>query len=327
MVFTPGKKKFIELLDTPNSYAGFADYFVKVKSTEDGLEFAEMAAAGGGIPYRIVAASDASDESKQKAHYICDGTHDEVEIQQAIDDLPSQGGIIFLTEGKFNLADYLQAGKNLIFIGSGPLMTNVSYTQTIFDKENIPLIVFRDLQLYASTTGAGLYFFNHCGGTRWIFDSCYFGGKRTTISVNSTYGGNPTLYVFNSWGYFGDFAGTSDTYRLSRLFITNSDLASFLYLSANNYIFISNSNLEFYNTSFGLLSNRISSNIKSIIVVNSRLYNGKIETRSFSDNRYIISNNIIDSCEVTINSGASFYNNIIKNSTVTINGGIVGSIL
>jgi len=52
----------------------------------------------------IVAASDASDDIKDFATYRCDGTADEEQIQEAIDDLPSTGGTIILTDGTFNIA-------------------------------------------------------------------------------------------------------------------------------------------------------------------------------------------------------------------------------
>jgi len=88
------------------------------------------AAKDGKIPYRIVAASDASAESKNMADYVCDGTSDQEEIQNAIDDLPSQGGIIFLTEGTYNFSDpgagsCLSVGKNITLIGAGKGSTKI----------------------------------------------------------------------------------------------------------------------------------------------------------------------------------------------------------
>ena len=46
---------------------------------------------------RIVAASNSVD--KPKADYICDGTNDQAEIQQAIDALGTVGGAVYLLEG------------------------------------------------------------------------------------------------------------------------------------------------------------------------------------------------------------------------------------
>ena len=48
-------------------------------------------------PIISVAASDASDDDKARADYICDGIDDDVEIQAALDTLPGKGGtILFL---------------------------------------------------------------------------------------------------------------------------------------------------------------------------------------------------------------------------------------
>ncbi|MHA1286991.1 MAG: right-handed parallel beta-helix repeat-containing protein [Candidatus Thorarchaeota archaeon] len=68
----------------------------------------------------VVAASDASAESKAQADYVCDGTDDQVEIQAAIDSLPS-GGVIKLSEGLFTCSGTISfAGKTNIWLkGAG----------------------------------------------------------------------------------------------------------------------------------------------------------------------------------------------------------------
>jgi len=115
------------------------------------------------MPYRVVAASDASDESKKKAHYVCDGTNDEAEIEQAINDLPSSGGIVFLTEGTFNFTDtYKIINLNKPFIaviGSG------AYNTVIYDDaktyagfsidEQCKYIVFKDFSYNGYDLGRG----------------------------------------------------------------------------------------------------------------------------------------------------------------------------
>jgi len=42
--------EFIELIDTPSSYSGEGDKFLKVKSSEDGIEFVEVSGGGSGVP-------------------------------------------------------------------------------------------------------------------------------------------------------------------------------------------------------------------------------------------------------------------------------------
>ena len=49
----------------------------------------------------VVAANDAPAWQKELADYVCDGVNDELTIQAAINNLPSQGGHIRLTQGTF----------------------------------------------------------------------------------------------------------------------------------------------------------------------------------------------------------------------------------
>ena len=79
------------------------------------------AASGGGGPGPtvMVAASDASDASKARADYQCDGSDDEVQIQAAYDDT---GGRVLLSEGTFSVSPgtgFTTVGLS----GAGPLLT------------------------------------------------------------------------------------------------------------------------------------------------------------------------------------------------------------
>ena len=76
----------------------------------------------------FVAASDASAKSKSGADYICTGTNDEETIQDAVDSLPSVGGIVQLSEGTFVFSNNIsnatapqgvELKSNVTFKGSG----------------------------------------------------------------------------------------------------------------------------------------------------------------------------------------------------------------
>jgi hypothetical protein len=68
----------------------------------------------------VVAASDASTHSKTGADYLCDGTGDQVEINNAIAALPTTGGCVVLTEGTFNIASsILIQNDNVTLVGAG----------------------------------------------------------------------------------------------------------------------------------------------------------------------------------------------------------------
>lgn len=62
------------------------------------------AIATGGSYFRLIAAADSSQDVKEKADYVCDGSQDQVEIQEAINAAQLEGGgVIQLSEGSFSL--------------------------------------------------------------------------------------------------------------------------------------------------------------------------------------------------------------------------------
>ena len=81
-------------LDPADKTGGTAGTYATVKAR---LDKAHRAATF------VVAASDASADSKQFADYVCDGTADDVQISAAIAALPSMGGKVVLSEGEFNI--------------------------------------------------------------------------------------------------------------------------------------------------------------------------------------------------------------------------------
>lgn len=63
----------------------------------------------------VIAASDSTSQSKAQADYVCDGTDDHVEIQAAIDALPTTGGRIVLDEGTYDIGASLDFDGNSDF--------------------------------------------------------------------------------------------------------------------------------------------------------------------------------------------------------------------
>lgn len=122
-----------------------------------------------------VAAYDASKASKEAADYICDGTADQVQIQAAIDALPSSGGSIALSEGAFTLTATVTINRsNVIVKGQG----HATKVQAAAGSEALDLfdcgdgitqrdwLAFSDLCLSSvnqKTAGAALTF-NKCFG-------------------------------------------------------------------------------------------------------------------------------------------------------------------
>jgi hypothetical protein len=81
---------------TPDLTLDGDDLYVTGTAEVDG----DLAAKTGGTATFIVAASDASTRVKNQADYVADGTDDDVEIQAAIDALPSGGGTVVLSGGR-----------------------------------------------------------------------------------------------------------------------------------------------------------------------------------------------------------------------------------
>lgn len=79
----------------------------------------------------VIAANDSSSLAKQQADYVCTGASDQVQIQAAIDALPSpvggkmyggSGGSIVLLPGLYHTSDTIEINKNIDLSGAG--MTN-----------------------------------------------------------------------------------------------------------------------------------------------------------------------------------------------------------
>lgn len=70
--------------------------------TADADGYGTWQVAGGKMgPTVVVAASDATAEATTGAHYVCDGTDDDVQIQAALDQVEAEQGRVLLTEGHF----------------------------------------------------------------------------------------------------------------------------------------------------------------------------------------------------------------------------------
>jgi hypothetical protein len=69
----------------------------------------------------LVAASSAPSAVKDVAEYVCDGTADQVQINTALADLGSTGGLVQLTPGTFNISASIvnAAGASFTLLGSG----------------------------------------------------------------------------------------------------------------------------------------------------------------------------------------------------------------
>ena len=116
----PIPSDFLGLSDTPNSYSGQGDKYVKVNAGATALEFGAGGGGGGAIESAtlVVAAVDSLDATR--ADYVCDGTNDETEIMAALTALPAGGGRVVLLEGTYTIhAPGIWLSDNQTLTGNG----------------------------------------------------------------------------------------------------------------------------------------------------------------------------------------------------------------
>lgn len=79
----------------------------------------------------VVAASDASAESKAHADAVCDGTDDHTEINAAITAVAATGGLVLLTEGTFTIDATIALASGVHIMGRGINATTIEvYTSS-----------------------------------------------------------------------------------------------------------------------------------------------------------------------------------------------------
>ncbi|MFC1658223.1 right-handed parallel beta-helix repeat-containing protein [Candidatus Omnitrophota bacterium] len=142
-------------------------------------------------PTMIVAASNSKDTTR--ADYVCDGTSDEEQIENAIQDLETTGGTILLLEGTYNISSTINiaasdttALSNISLVGSGNstklFLTNSANCDLIQIGDGgtttVTGVVIANLQIDGNrannTSGNGIYFNQDVHQSRvqntWIHD-------------------------------------------------------------------------------------------------------------------------------------------------------------
>ena len=154
-----------------------------------------------GLPYIAVASSEAPTAIKSVCQYICDGTNDEIEIQNAINSLASTGGRVFLTKGKFFISASIDTGNTTIELcGEGTLLD------------------LREDTVSSSTRGGTIL--QAVGNT----DLLHIGGaKGTTVHDIAFFGYGRNKADNTSFGI--KFTGYADTDRIYNCGFTNCAVA------------------------------------------------------------------------------------------------------
>lgn len=154
-----------------------------------------------GLPYIAVASSEAPTAIKSVCQYVCDGTNDEIEIQNAINSLASTGGRVFLTKGKFFISQPIETGNILIELcGEGALLDLREDTLNSPDRGGTILQAVGNTDLL------------HIGGAKGttVHDIAFFGYGRNKVD-NTSHGIR--------------FTGYADTDRIYNCGFTNCAVA------------------------------------------------------------------------------------------------------
>jgi len=101
----------------------------------------------------IVAASDADDREIAQADYLCDGAADDVQIQDAMDELAGAGGTVRLSTGTFAIATALDmpSGITLKGQGSSTIIANGNGIKPIQNTASVTDITIENIYFYNSS--------------------------------------------------------------------------------------------------------------------------------------------------------------------------------
>ncbi len=155
---------------------------------------------GVGVATKIVAASNSL--NKNKADYVCDGTADEVQINQALNALPSTGGYVHLLEGTYSInANIVIPNDNISLVGGGKgtlITTNTINLDMIF-CENVDNITIRDLHIDGNSSSGSDAIKLNSGVTNSIVSGCLIeNAGLNSITTNSTGTGITDTKIVNN---------------------------------------------------------------------------------------------------------------------------------
>lgn len=188
---------------------------------------------------KIVAASDS--QNGEKADYVCDGTDDQVEINAAITALPAGGGVVYLLDGIYNIADTQDtqitiAKSNVSLIGSGK---STVLTRKSSHTEERGLIVLGNV---GGTAYSGIYISQIAiNGNKASYNS------RDNNSGIYLFGGLTQIQIKNNWIYNNSTGGINNRNASTEIIIEGNDVRGNanigIYSAGGEYLTISNNNV------------------------------------------------------------------------------------
>lgn len=243
---------------------------------------------------RFVVGTSTAGWTADDCDYLCDGTDDQVEINAAIQALPSTGGEIKILDGTYNISAKISLNKNNVKLSGNGNSTILKRMWDSSSKEGIVSILYRKNNCYLTN-------FNIDGNNTVYTSSNNIGivlsGHNNIVSnnfVNNNYNGIEISYTYNNNTIIYNTCNNNTNFGI--------------YTDRNNNTIISN-NICNDNNSGGIYVYVVNSNISQNIAINNSNYGMYI---SRADNT-IITNNINN------NSKYGIYTTSTDNSTVAHN--------
>ena len=196
----------------------------------DGSQWQKLGGGEGpkAVATRIVAASDSLDTSR--ADYVCDGTDDQQEINDAINEVynnpnnPGLGGSVYLLAGTYNITGPVQLKSNISLIGEG--------AGTVLRPSHISAGVIIDAAGTATEPLSGI-----------LISQLRIDGNRDNVSIMGGIHFNNVndskidkLWIENAEGFGGIYFENSSHNIISKSFIKNSVYGIYFTASSDNII-------------------------------------------------------------------------------------------
>jgi len=147
------------------------------------MGFGPPVGGNGGIPPATVVVAASNSKHKDKADYVCDGIDDQVEIQTALNSLPSTGGSVYLMEGRYNINGGISIPyDNVCLFGDGigtwlRLVDdkNIDFTMIMIDtKHHVTISKLRVDGNQDNNSSGYMYGIRIKGASSYcVVDSCY----------------------------------------------------------------------------------------------------------------------------------------------------------
>ncbi len=266
---------------------------------------------------RFVVGTSTSGWTEKDCDYLCDGTNDQVEINNAITALPASGGEVVILDGTYNITAIINVNKNNVSIrGNGNAtvlkrMWNSSSPEGVISLTSVQGCRVENLQIdgnkatYTVSNNYGIYLYSSSNNTvtgNTCNNNSY--GIRLYSSSNNTVTGNTCNN--NSYGIY--LYSSSDDNTVTGNTCDNNSYGIYLSSSSNNNTVTGNT---CNNSSDGIDLSSSSNNTVTGNTCNNNSYG--IYLSSSSNNNTVTGNTCHN------NSSNGIYLSSSSNNTVTGN--------